>query len=329
MSIAAGTVLVTGAAGLVGTHTCRALAAKGWRVRALVRDRAKADARLAGIPLEIVTGDLRNAEVAAGALSGCDAVVHLAAIAIERGGQTYEEVNTGAAVALVAAARAAGVKRFVQLSQNGASSASAHRFLRSKGLAEDAVRASDLTWTVLRPSVIFGPEDEFVNVLARLVRLSPLIYPLPGGGIARFQPVAVSDVAASVAACLERDGTIGQAYALGGPAPLSLREITEIVLRAMGARRIFVSVPVSVLQPIVAMAETLLPNPPVTTGLLALLANDNVTPENAMQAVFGIEPTAFAAEALGYLRAITAGDAVRSIFKFRSPSCSTPLPPPP
>jgi NADH dehydrogenase len=283
-------------------------------VRALVRSRAKAEPRLAGIPVEIVTGDLRDGNALSGAVRGCDAVVHLAAIAIERRGQTYEAVNTDAALALLAAARDAGVPRFVQMSQNGASSASPHRFLRSKGLAEDAVRASGIAWTVLRPSVIWGPEDEFVNVLARLVRLSPLVYPLPGGGVARFQPVAVDDVAAAVAVSLERVATIGASYDLGGPVPLSLREIATIVLRAMGASRALVSVPVAVLRPLVAIAERVLPNPPVTTGLLALLANDNVTPDNALAPTFGIEPRPFTEANVAYLRSMTARDAVRAMF---------------
>jgi len=310
-----GTVLVTGAAGLVGTHACRELAARGWTVRALVRDEAKARERLNGVAVEFAVGDLRDTAAVTTAVRGANAIVHLAAIAIERAGQTYEAVNTDATAVLLAAAREAGVARFLHMSQNGASSASPHRFLRSKGIAEDLVRASDRASSVLRPSVIFGPEDEFVNVLARLVRLSPVAYPLPGGGTARFQPVAVGDVAKAVAVCLERDATIGHAYALGGPEALSLREITQRVLEAMGVHRTLVSAPVAVLAPLVAVAQRLLPNPPVTTGLLALLANDNVTPDNALKPVFGIEPTPFDAQSLSYLRALTAGDAFRSLFR--------------
>ena len=314
MSALARTVLVTGAAGLVGTHTVRALAARGWRVRAQVRDRAKAEARLAGSGAELVVGDLRDAPFTAGAARGCDAVVHLAAIAIERRGQTYEAVNTDATRALLAAARAAGVPRFLHMSQNGASSASPHRFLRSKGLAEDAVRASGLAFTVLRPSVIWGPEDEFVNVLARLVRLSPVFYPLPGGGVARFQPVWVGDVAEAVAESLARDDMAGRSLALGGPAPLTLREMAATVLRAMDAHRLLVGIPVPLLRPMVALAERALPNPPVTTGLLALLANDNVTPDNALGRELAIAPAPFSADRLSYLKGITLRSALSSLF---------------
>ena len=314
MSTPRGTVLVTGAAGLVGTHSCRRLAERGWQVRALVRNIAKAELRLVGTGAEIVAADLRDAAAVMAAARGADAVVHLAAIAIERAGEDYQSVNTNATATLIDAARASGVRRFIHMSQNGASSASPFPFLRSKGAAEDLVRATGLAWTVLRPSVIFGPEDEFVNVLARLVRLSPVVYPLPGGGVARFQPVAVDNVAMAIALALENDATIGQAFTIGGPVPLTLREITVTVLVAMHAHRILVSVPVSVLRPVMAVAQKLLPNPPVTTGLLALLANDNVTPENAMMPVFGIEPTAFTEEAVHYLRAITIGDAIGSLL---------------
>ena len=309
------TVLVTGAAGLVGARSCRTLAEHGWRVRALVRDRARAEVRLAGIPVEYRVADLRDRGALSGAVPGADAIVHLAAIAIERTGQSYEAVNTDATASLLDAARAAGVTRFIQMSQNGASSASPHRFLRSKGLAEDLVRASDRSWSVLRPSVIFGPGDEFVRVLARLVRLSPVVYLLPGGGTARFQPVAVDDVARAVALCLERSDTAGRAFTLGGPEPLTLREIAARVLDAMGVHRILVGAPIGALRPLVALAEAVLPSPPVTTGLLALLDGDNVTPDNALEPVFGIRATPFTAEHLGYLRAITAGDAMRSLVR--------------
>jgi NADH dehydrogenase len=310
-----GTVVVTGAAGFVGSHTCRALAARGWTVRAMVRDEGKARERLDGVAVEFLAGDLRDSSFTVSALRGANAVVHCAAIAIERAGQTYQSVNTDATAALIAAARAASASRFIHLSQNGASSASPHRFLRSKGFAEDAVRASGLAFTALRPSVIFGPEDEFVNVLARLVKLSPVVYPLPGGGTARFQPVAVDDVAQCIAISLERESTIGKSYSLGGPEPLSLREIAERVLEAMGAHRTLVSAPVGALKPVVAIAQRVLPNPPVTTGLLALLDSDNITPDNALQSEFGIAPTPLDTTSLSYLRALTAGDALRSLFR--------------
>jgi NADH dehydrogenase len=200
------------------------------------------------------------------------------------------------------------------MSQNGADSASPYRFLRSKGIAQDLVTASALRWTVLRPSVIFGPEDEFVNVLARLIRLTPGIFPLPGGGRARFQPVCVDDVAGAIGAALDDDHTIGGLYALGGPAPLSLRQMVERILTAMQTGRAIVGIPVPLIRPIVALMQRALPNPPVTTSLLDLLAIDNTIPNNALTSTFGMEPTPFAPEELLYLRAITAREAIASLW---------------
>lgn len=307
-------VLVTGASGLVGTHTCRALAARGWKIRALVRNPEKAAGRLAGLPADIVTADIRDRDALSAAMRGTSAVVHLAAIAIERRGQSYETVNAAATLAVLDAARDAGVTRLVHMSQNGASNRSPSRFLRSKGIAETHVRASELEWTVVRPSVIVGPEDEFVNVLARLVRLTPLVFPLPGGGQARFQPIAVRDVAQVVSESLDRPATIGEVYDIGGPAPLSLRQMTERILTAMGERRAIIGVPVAAMRPLVALAARLLPNPPVTPSLLDLLDVDNTVPNNAITHTFGIVPTPFAPEELYYLRAITTRDALRSLF---------------
>lgn len=308
-------VVVTGAAGLVGTHVCRELTNRGWRVRAIVRDGEKATRRIGHLPLEIVGADIRDANAVEHALRGAGAVVHLAAIAIERPGQRYEDVNAGATAILLEAARAQRVERFVHMSQNGASSASPYAFLRSKGMAEDAVRASDRQWTILRPSVIFGPQDAFVNVLARLVRLSPLVYPLPGGGRARFQPIAAVDVARVVGRALEMPQAVGGAYSLGGPAALTLRQMAERIFLAMDVRRVIVPVPVPLLRPLIALLERLLPNPPVTTGLLDLLALDNTVADNALWEVFGIEPTPFAPEEISYLKQITARDALRSILQ--------------
>ncbi|HZK78086.1 MAG TPA: NAD(P)H-binding protein, partial [Gemmatimonadaceae bacterium] len=274
----------------------------------------KAAERLGHLPLEIRVGDIRNAGSMRAALNGAGSLVHLAAIAIEKSGESYEASNSDGTRTLLDAARAESVERIVYMSQNGSDSSSPFAFLKSKGIAEDAVTSSNLKWTVLRPSVIFGPEDEFVNVLARLVRLSPVVFPLPGGGVARFQPVAANDVALAVATVLGDDESIGKSYAIGGPTPLSLRQMTERILIAMNTSRILVSIPVAALRPIVALAGNVLPKPPVTTGLLDLLAIDNVIPQNDLKESLGIQPTPFAPEELLYLRKITAGSAIRSLF---------------
>ena len=307
-------VVITGASGLVGTHLCRQLVEAGWKVRGIVRDAEKAALRLGHLRLEIRVADIRDAESVRSMLADAGALVHLAAIAIEKHGESYEATNADATSILLDAARAARVERIIHMSQNGASSSSPYRFLRSKGIAEDVVTSSATRWTVLKPSVIFGREDEFVNVLARLVRLSPIVFPLPGGGVARFQPIAVDDVARAVVKSLENVTTVHKTYTIGGAVPLTLRQMTERILVAMNARRKLVGVPVSALRPLVAAAERMLPRPPVTTSLIDLLEIDNVVPENDLTTSLGIDPIPFAPEELLYLREITASSAFGSLF---------------
>ena len=310
-------VLVTGAAGMVGTHTCRELSKNGWQVRALIRDPAKAAMALGQLPVEFRVGDVRDATTLRSSLSGCGAVIHLAAIAIEKKGESYRESNTAATERIISAARGENVHRIIFMSQNGADSRSPYPFLRSKGVAQDSVKTSGLRWTVLRPSVIFGPEDQFVNVLGRLIRLTPKIFPLPGGGNARFQPIAADDVARVVRLTLEKKETVHQSYDLGGAVPLTLRQMTERILIAMGTSRKLIPVPVKALRPIVALAQRLLPNPPVTPSLLDLLALDNTVANNALTEYFKLVPIPFAADELQYLRRITVRNAFRSLFEGR------------
>ena len=307
-------VLVTGATGLVGIHTCRELTKNGWQVRALIRDPAKAALALGQLPVEFRVGDVRDASALRSSLNGCGAVVHLAAIAIEKKTEKYADTNTAATERLISAARAENVQRIVFMSQNGADTRSPHPFLHSKGVAQDSVRTSGLQWTVLRPSVIFGPEDQFVNVLGRLIRLTVKVFPLPAGGRARFQPISVDDVARVIRLSLEKKETVRQSYDLGGPAALSLLEMTERILVAMGTTRTLVSVPIKVLRPLVSLMQRMLPNPPVTPGLLDLLNIDNTVANNALKDVFKVSPTPFAGDELGYLRRITFRAALNSLF---------------
>lgn len=308
-------VLVTGAAGLVGIHACRELSKHGWQIRALIRDPARAAMALGQLPVEFRVGDVRDASSLRNSLNGCGAVVHLAAIAVEKKGESYADSNTAATERLISAARAESVHRLIFMSQNGADSRSPYPFLHSKGVAQNSVKTSGLGWTILRPSVIFGPEDQFVNVLGRLIRLTPRIFPLPGGGAARFQPIAVDDVARVIRMSLEKKETVNQTYELGGAIPLTLRQMTERILTAMGTTRRLVPVPVKLLRPIVALAQRLLPNPPVTSSLLDLLALDNTVANNALTEYFKIVPIPFAADELQYLRRITARNALRSLFE--------------
>lgn len=298
------TILVTGAAGYVGNNTVRKLVKQGKTVRAMVRDVDKAKKRLHGVlgKVEIVTGDVSDRAGLEKVMEGVDTVVHLVAIAIEKGGQTYEEVNYQGTINVVDAANKAGVRRFINMSQNGASSDIPYRFLRSKGRAQEYVAQFAPNWTALRPSAIFGPQDEFFNSLARLAQLTPFIFPLIGGGKAEFQPVSVDDVAEAVVRSIDDDSTIGKELGLGGPEVLTLGEIEKRVIKALGRRHALLPVPVGLLRAPVFIMERLLPGTPVTTSLLDLLAVPNTVKNNALVEHFKMEPIPFSGQHIEYLK---------------------------
>ncbi|MCY3833250.1 MAG: complex I NDUFA9 subunit family protein [Chloroflexi bacterium] len=311
------TILVTGAAGYLGNQTVKRLVADGRPARALVRRRAKAAIRLKEIAgqIEIVEGDVTRPASLKPAMAGASAVIHLVAIAMEKGGATYEAVNYQGTVNVLRAAEAAGVERFINMSQNGASSDLPYRFLASKGRAQEAVAASSLKWTALRPSAIFGPQDEFFNSFARLLKLTPLIFPLIGGGRARFQPVSVYDVVEAVIRCLDDDSTVGEELALGGPEVLTLGEIERRVIEALDTWRLLLPVPVALLRPVVMLMEALLPGSPVSASLLDLLAVPNTVPDNALVNRFGLEPIPFAGGHIAYLKDNTLGDTLAKFLR--------------
>jgi uncharacterized protein YbjT (DUF2867 family) len=313
-------ILVTGGSGYVGNNLVRRLVEVGQPVRALVHNRAKAEARLSGLSdrIEIVEGDVTRPETLVPAMDGVTAVIHLVAIAIEHGDLTYKRVNFQGTVNVVDAAQAAGVRRLIYMGQNGSDSALPYPFLASKGQAQEAVTASGLDWTALRPSVIWGPQDEFANIQARLIKLTPLLFPIVGDGQARFQPVWVGDVVEATVRCLDDARTIGQVYALGGPEVLTYAEIVGRVLKALGARRLTVNVPVPLLRPVVKLMEIALPNPPVTASLLSVLKVDNTTPDNALPTVFDISPRPFTPENLAYMRQFSALGSLKRLMGQRT-----------
>jgi NADH dehydrogenase len=309
-------IVVTGASGYLGSHIVKRLVEMDRPVRAMVRSRqgAEKEWRLKHLPVEWVEADVTRPETLGPALDGATAVIHTVAIAIEKGGRTYETINYQGTVNVVEGARSADVRRFINISQLGAASDLPYRFLASKGKAQEYVAASDLDWTAFRPSVIWGPEDEFANTFARLVPFSPIIYPIIGDEYATFQPVWVEDVATSVVKSVDDPATVGKEYELGGPEVLTLEEIERRTLEAVGARRRMVRFPMSVLGVAVTLMGALLPAPPVTRSLLELLAVSNVTTDNAIYS-FVSEPRPFTAEnAAPYMQGFSAGQTLAQFF---------------
>ena len=175
-------IIVTGAAGYVGSHITRMLVEQGKSVRAVIHNRERVDqeGRLKGLDIEYAQADVTRPDTLSQAFAGGTAVIHTVAIAIEKGGQKYETINYQGTVNVVEAAREAGIQRLINMAQLGADSRLPYRFLASKGKAQEYVAASGLEWTAFRPSVIWGPEDEFANTFARLVPITPIIFPIVG-----------------------------------------------------------------------------------------------------------------------------------------------------
>ena len=291
------TVLVTGANGFVGSHAIPSILDAGHQVVALVRDDAGADEVVRRVPdgsLASVTvrrGDVTRPATLSEALAGVDAVLHLAAVARDwDGGQTLRLVNTEGTRNVIAAMHAAGVDRLVHVGALGVRDEPDLHYASSKAKAMALVRESGLRWTILAPSLLFGPRDGFFNLLAGLVRLSPGVVPITGRGTARFQPLAIGDLARACAVALADDGFAGRELLLGGPRYWTYREIVQEVLRGMAARRILVPMPVSVIRLVAGLAETVRLPFPVATDQLRQLRYDNIGPLDSVRSGFGFDP---------------------------------------
>lgn len=277
-------VLVTGATGFVGHAVVPALIEAGHEVRALARG-VRAGSLPAGV--EVVRGSVAEPETVRAAAEGMDACVHLTAIIVERGLQTFESVNVAGTANVVRACEDAGVPRFVHMSALGAGPDERFPYLRSKWSAEESVRGSSLNWTVLRPSALHGPGAGFFTPIVWTLRWMP-VYPLPAGGHTKFQPLAVADVAACVNASLTGAGSRATVD-LGGPDVMEFRDIARVVMESLGKRRRMVSIPVAMARPF-ATIQGLRREPLVTNQQLDMVVLDNVCAPNGIEPVFGVIP---------------------------------------
>lgn len=287
-------VTVFGGSGFIGRYVVEKLAKRGWMIRVAVRrpDDAlflKTAGQLGQIaPIAANIRDQRSVEAV---IAGADAVINLVGILFESGPQRFAKVQAEGPGRIAAAAAAAGVRQMVHISAIGADSASPAAYGRSKAAGEQAVRAAFPAATILRPSIVFGPEDGFFNRFAAMTRLSPAL-PLIGGGRTRFQPVYVVDVADAVLAALERPDAAGQTYELGGPGTYSFRELMQLLLQEIGRRRLLIPIPFA-LASIQGALLQYLPSPPLTLDQVRLLKRDNVVSPGAKGlADLGIAPTA-------------------------------------
>jgi uncharacterized protein YbjT (DUF2867 family) len=300
-------VTIYGGSGFIGRHAVRAFAQRGWRIRVAVR---RPDLAFHLQPLghvgqiHAVQTNLRYPDSVMRAAEGSEAVVNLVGILHERGKQTFEAVQARGAGDVAKAAAEAGAK-LVHVSAIGADPRSPSQYARSKAAGEKAALSAVPAAVIMRPSIVFGPEDDFFNRFAAMARWLPAL-PLIGDGATRFQPVFVGDVAAAIVAAVEGRARPSTTYELGGPEVKTFRELLQLMLREIGRKRLFMPLPF-VLARLHAFFLEFLPNPPLTRDQVRLLEQDNVVSKAAEREGrtlkgLGIAPTSLEAVLPTYLR---------------------------
>jgi uncharacterized protein YbjT (DUF2867 family) len=301
-------ILVTGATGFVGAEILRRASRRGWRVRGLARQPEKAE-ELGRLPhVELFRADINDPPELDEAMAEVDAVVHLVGIIVPTRDQGFEKVHVEGTRSVLSAARRAGIRRFVHMSALGADRAKdLTAYFDTKWRAEEVVREEareqGVSATIFRPSLIYGPDDAFFNQLARVVRWSPVVL-LPDGGRQRFQPVWVGDVAECFLQAARAESTTGETYEVGGPDVLTLRQIVGVLAEILGKRRAILPLPMAPLRLGAAVAERLLPKPPITRDQLKMLEVPSVVDPEALRALtrdFEIEHARLAAKAPAWL----------------------------
>jgi len=274
-------VAVFGGSGFIGRHVVRALANRGYRIRVAVR-RPELTGHLQPLgrvgQIHAVQANVRYPQSVTAAVRDADAVINLVGILFERSRQRFDAVQAEGAEAVAQAAHQAGAS-LVHVSAIGADENSASHYARSKAAGERLVLAAKPDATIVRPSIVFGPEDDFFNRFAGLACIAPVL-PLPGGGHTRFQPVFAGDVAEAIAKAVSGETRGGTIYEAGGPDVLTFKELMEFVLATIERRRLLVPAPFALLK-LQAMALQFLPRPPITPDQVELLKRDNVVSEAA------------------------------------------------
>lgn len=302
-------VTIFGGSGFVGRHVVQRLAQAGYRIRVVTRQPSLANyltpsGKVGQIAL--LRGDVRNERDVASAVEGATIVINLVGILKPGGGRSFDQMHVESAALVARAAAKAGVRRLIHVSAIGASKESRSAYARSKAEGEAQVRAAFPAVTILRPSIVFGPGDGFFNRFGALMRMSPLVFPLFGAGVTKFQPVFVGDVAEAVLHALASAVTRSKTYELGGPVVYSFKELLTLIANLTERKPYFIPIPFFLLD-IMAALTGWLPFAPVTLDQARLLHVDNVVKNGSDAAIVGtlrdldVQPTALEAIVPTYL----------------------------
>jgi uncharacterized protein YbjT (DUF2867 family) len=295
------TVFLTGSTGFLGRHVLRELLAAGHHVRCLVRSLQKTPCT--ANTTECVVGDITEPASLKNAVSGCDAIVHLVAIIqeIPSRGVTFEKVNHLGTENLVHAAKAQSVSRFIHVSALGADPQGITPYFRSKGMAELKVRSSGLSYTIFRPSFIFGPGDAVYTTLAKFIKYSPWgIMPVFGAGLYRQMPVSALNVAQGVVGALSVNSAKNKTYDCGGPEMLTYREVLKTIGNMLGKNIHYVPLPLWLSRRVVSILQ-IMPFSPIDHDRLNMLIRDNVCDPLPFSRELGIKLIPFS-QGIQYLK---------------------------
>jgi len=294
-------ILVTGGTGFIGKALIRHLVEQGQTVRTLVRPTKRTPDLPRGVPVNIAVSSLNDPRGLRAAMVDVDTVYHLAGGEWHGPRASLLEIDIQGTRAVVEAAEEAGVRRFFYVSHLGADRASAYPVLKAKGIAEEFIRRSSLSYTILRSAIVFGPNDGFTTGIARIMGASPFVFLMPGDGNVLLQPLWVEDLATCLIWALEDPETQNHIYAIGGPEYLSFRQIAGLVSEATGLRRAFVGFPQTYLKWVTILLEYMLPTLPVSVYWLDYMAVNRTTALDTLPRSFNLMPARMS-QRLAYLR---------------------------
>lgn len=286
-------ILVTGGTGFIGRALIRHLVEAGYPVRTLIRPSPKTPRLPVGVPVEVAVVSLGDERGLRAALRGVDAVFHLASAESQGAGGDLQVTDIQGTLNLATAAAAARVRRLVYISHLGADRASAFPVLKAKAIAEEHIRKSGVPHTIFRSAIVYGPEDRFTVPLARLLRASPGIFPLPGDGRASIQPLWVEDLVTCMRWSLDDPESQGKTFEVGGSEAFSVRQTIEIILQRIRKRRLLVAAPLPWLRGLTVLLESTVPGFPASGLWLDYFSVHRICPVDNMPRFFGLMPARF------------------------------------
>ncbi len=286
-------ILITGATGFIGRTLIRHLSDIGHPLRALIRPSQHTPRLPKGFPIEVAVVSLADVRGLRAALRDVDTIFHLASAEGQGSRGNLLTADIQGTENLVEAAADAGVERIVYLSHIGAARASGYPAFKAKGIAEEHIRRGKVPYTILRTSLVYGPEDHFTNNLARLIRAAPGVFPIQSGGRTVVQPVWVEDLVTCMIWSLQNEETINKVYELGGSEYFTFQQIVETIMQVTNRPRLLVSLSPITLRALTVLFEGIVPNFPISSFWLDYFAVNRTCAVDSMPRVFGLMPARF------------------------------------